>query len=376
MRYLNGYLRGSVISAGLLAAVNAQAELALNLPEPVSPLTREVFDLHMLTAKLALYIMVVVTIIIIYALFKFRKSAGYQADQKFHEGWFGTWSWALVPIIVLGIDLSIAGPASSTLNKVEEHIPPDMTVKVTGSQWKWTYEYLDEDIRIVSNLLPEEEAGDRYLREVDEPFVLPINTQVRFLHTATDVLHAWWVPSIAVKKDSIPGYINETYTNIEREGTYYGQCAENCGTGHAYMPIKVKAVSKAEYAQWVAGKKELAAAAVAEAASDKEWPLDELMAKGEAIYGKNCIACHGATGAGIPGAFPALKGSPIATGSIDGHLNVVIKGKPGTAMAAWGAMLNDLEIAAVVTYERNAWGNDTGDAVQPAAVKAARKLDQ
>jgi len=366
------WLSGSAFFTSLITTSSVWADSDYNLPDPVSPLTRDVYDLHMLTTKIALYIMVIVTAVIIYAIFKFRKSTGYKPDQEFHSGKFGTWSWVLVPIIVLGIDLTIAGPGTRTLTKVEEHIPADITVKVIGSQWRWTYEYMEDDIKIVSNLLPKEQAGDLYLREVDDHLVLPVNTQVRFLLTATDVLHNWWVPAIAIKKDSIPGYINETYTNVDTEGTYYGQCAENCGTGHASMPIKVEVMSKENYAIWLDERKAAALAAEAEATSNKIWSQEELLAKGEVIYQKTCSACHGATGTGVPNVFPALKDSPIAKGAIAEHLDVVINGKSGTAMAAWGAQLNDLELAAVITYERNAWGNNTGDTIQPADVKSAR----
>lgn len=365
-------LQKFVGGAALLGASSAHADLALNLPEPASPLAEEIYDLHMLTAEVALYIMIIVTAIIIYSLVKFRKSEGYVADQKFHEGVFGRFGWILVPIIVLGIDMTIAGPGMKTLEGVEDYSEPDMTVKVIGSQWKWTYEYLDDELRVVSNLKKLDPSDDLYLRDVDNPLVLPINKRIRFLHTATDVLHAWWVPEIVYKKDSIPGYINETWTVIEKEGTYRGQCAENCGTGHAYMPIVVKAMSQENYDSWLAEQKAVAAAAAAEAASDKEWSKAELMTRGGELYNKNCAACHQANGAGIPGVFPGLVGSPIATGPVEGHLDIVINGKAGSAMAAWGAQLNDLEIAAIVTFERNSWGNDTGDIVQPAAAKAAR----
>jgi len=366
------WLSCSSVFIGLMTASSVMADSDYNLPDPVSPLTRDVYDLHMLTAKVALYIMIVVTLVIIYAIFKFRKSNGYKADQNFHTSWFGTWSWVLVPIIVLGIDLTIAGPGMVTLNKVEQRIPAEITVKVIGSQWRWTYEYMEDDIKIISNLVPKEKAGDGYLREVDDHLVLPVNTQVRFLHTATDVLHNWWVPAIAIKKDSIPGYINETYTNVDTEGTYYGQCAENCGTGHSFMPIKVEVLSKEKYGQWLNDRKAAAQAAAAEAASNKIWSQQELIAKGEVVYQKTCVACHGATGDGIPPAFPALKNSPLVMGPVADHMNIVIKGKAGTAMAAWGAQLNDLELAAVITYERNAWGNNTGDTIQPTDVKKAR----
>ncbi len=361
----------SVITLFLLSGA-VYAGYALNLPEPVSPLTGQIYDLHMLTTRIAFYIMVAVIGIVVYAMFRFRKSKGYEADQNMHKNMFGVWGWILVPVIVLGIDMSIAGSASSTLAQVEDYSDADVTVKVTGSQWKWTYEYMDDGVKIVSNLKKLEPTDELYLRDVDNPLVLPVGKRVRFLHTATDVLHAWWVPEIVYKKDSIPGYINETWTRIEKEGTYRGQCAENCGTGHAYMPIVVEAVSEEKYNDWLDGKKLAMAEAAAEASSNKVWGRDELVARGEKVYTTNCVACHQASGEGIPNVFPALKGSKIATGPVADHLNIVINGKSGTAMAAWKAQLNDLEIAAVITYERNAWGNNTGDVVQPADVNAAK----
>lgn len=378
VKFYRNWLARTLFAAGLFAPAGAVvADYALNLPEPAAPITRDIFNLHMLTAIIATVIMVIVTAMIIYALVRFRKSTGYKADQQFHESWFGRWSWVLVPVIVLGIDLSIAGPGSRTLTAVETYPDADVTVKVVGSQWKWTYEYDPqggdyEGIRIVSNLKKLESDNELYLRDVDEPLVLPTNKKIRFLHTATDVLHAWWVPEIAYKKDSIPGYINETWTEIEKEGTYRGQCAENCGTGHAYMPIVVKAVSEEEFASWARGQKLAMAEAAAEASADKEWGMDELMERGEKVYTTSCAACHQANGQGLPGVFPALAGSAIATGELAGHMDIVLNGKSGTAMSAWKDQLNDLEIAAVITYERNAWGNNTGDAVQPGAVAAAR----
>jgi len=353
-----------------LFSTSALAEYALNLPEPNSELTREIFDLHMLTTYIAVIIMAIVTAIIVYALFKFRKSTGYEADQKFHEGWFGRWSWLFVPVIVLGIDLTIAGSATGTLAKIESHPDADVTVKVTGSQWKWTYEYMDEGIRFNSNLKKLDPSDEHYLRDVDNPLVLPVGKQVRFLHTATDVLHAWWVPSIAFKKDSIPGYIIETHAKIDREGVFRGQCAENCGTGHAYMPIVVKVVSADEYTAWVAAQQEVKLAKAASA--DKVWTLDDLYAKGEEIYNSVCVACHQLNGMGIPGTFPAINGSPVATGDKAGHMDRVMNGVAGTAMAAYAFQMDDVDLAAVITYQRNAWDNKTGDMVQPAEIKAAR----
>ncbi|MDH5472964.1 MAG: cytochrome c oxidase subunit II [Gammaproteobacteria bacterium] len=358
-----------------LIASPAFADYALNFPEPVSPLTSQMYDLHMLTTKIATIIMVIVISIVTYAILKFRKSKGAEADQNFHKSAFGTWSWILVPIIVLGIDLTIAGSATDALKQVEDYSQKnDVTVKVIGSQWKWTYEYMDDDIRVVSNMLSKEEAGDNYLRAVDNPLVLPVNKRIRFLHTASDVLHAWWVPQIVYKKDSIPGYINETWTIIEKEGTYRGQCAEICGTGHAFMPIVVEAVSQDKYDAWLSEKKIAMASAAAEASADKTWTMAELMSRGEQVYNTNCVACHQITGEGVPGVFPALKGGQIATGPVADHLSIVMNGSTkNPVMAAWAGALNDLELAALITYERNAWGNNTGDVVQPTDIKSARK---
>ncbi len=368
------FVRRCLLIASSLFSLPAAAEMKLNLPTPAATITQEIFDLHMLTAYVATIIMVIVTAIILYALIKFRKSAGFEADLEFNHSWFGRWSWVLVPIIVLGIDFSIAGSATKTLQSVETYDDSDVTVKVIGSQWKWTYEYMDDGIKIVSNLnknIPED--NDLYLRDVDNPLVLPVNRRIRFLHTATDVLHAWWVPEIAYKKDSIPGYINETWTVVEKEGTYRGQCAENCGTGHAFMPIVVEVVSEDKYDEWVNGQKVAMAAADAEARADKTWTLAELMDRGEKVYATNCTACHQANGEGIPNVFPGLKGSKIVMADMAAHLDMVIHGsKANPVMAAWGKQLNDLELAAVITYERNAWGNDTGETVQPSDIKSAR----
>lgn len=366
---------GSTIVAALLALMPtlSWAEMKLNLPDPVSPLTREVFDLHMMTTWVGVWIMVIVIALVAYTLWKFRKSTGYEPDQNFHKSTFGVWSWLIVPVIVLGIDITIAERANSTFDKVEDIGDAEVTVKVTGSQWKWTYEYMEHDYSFISNLESKDEAPEGlYLRTVDKPLVLPTHTRVRFLHTASDVLHAWWVPEIAVKKDSIPGYINETWTIIEEEGLYRGQCAENCGVGHAYMPIEVRAISKAEFDTWIGERVAEKEAAAALAASNKDWTMEELMAKGEGLYNTYCAACHQVNGAGLPPAFPGLIDSAIVKGDPAAHIDIVLNGKAGTAMSAWGGQLDDLQLAAIITYERNAWGNNTGDTVQPKAVKAAR----
>lgn len=362
-----------LLPLGLLTSI-AHADYGYNLPEPAATLTQEIFDLHMLTTIVGTVIMVIVTAMIVYALYAYRHDKGAVPDQEFHNGWFGRWAWVLVPVIVLGIDLSIASSASSTLNSVEDRSKADVTVKVIGSQWKWTYEYMDDDIKVVSNLKKLEPTDPLYLRDVDDPLVLPTGQRVRFLLTSSDVLHNWGIAEIVPKKINIPGYINETWAHITKEGTYRGQCYENCGAGHAFMPAVVRAVSPAEYQQWKTERKAQQAQAAAEASSDKAWAKEELMAKGQEVYTKNCMACHQAQGQGIPGVFPALAGGKIAngTGAVADHINIVVKGKTGTAMAAWGPQLNDLDIAAVVTFERNSWGNTAGDVVQPKDIKAAR----
>ncbi|MBU0655878.1 MAG: cytochrome c oxidase subunit II [Gammaproteobacteria bacterium] len=356
----------------LLVSGLAQAAYEINLNPPAATITQEIFDLHMLTTWIATIIMVIVTALIIYSLFAFRHSQGAVADQEFHNNWFGRWAWVLVPVVVLGIDLSIASSASSTLSSVESHDKADVTVKVTGSQWKWTYEYMEDGVKIVSNLKKLEPTDPLYLRDVDNPLVLPTGKRVRFLLTSSDVLHNWGIAEIVPKKISIPGYINETWTHITKEGTYRGQCYENCGTGHAFMPAVVTAISPDKYTQWMTEQKTQAAQAATEASSDKVWAKEELVAKGQEVYSKNCLACHQAAGQGLPGVFPALAGSAIANGAVADHIDIVVKGKAGTAMAAWGPQLNDLDIAAVITFERNSWGNTAGDVVQPKDIKAAR----
>ncbi len=256
----------------------------------------------------------------------------------------------------------------------------DLTIKVTGYQWKWKYDYLDEDLSFFSVLAQDSNEArqlgsdidpntvDNYLLNVDQPVVLPINTKIRILTTANDVIHAWWVPDLGWKRDAIPGFINDNWTYIEKAGTYRGQCAELCGKDHAFMPIVLEAVPEDEYRVWVEEMK-LAQAAKAEE-SGQTYSKDDLMARGEKIYAANCVACHLANGQGIPGTFPALAGGPVTTGDLGEHISQIIKGK--NLMPPFGEQLSDAEIAAVVTYERNSWGNDTGDVVQPADVNAAR----
>ncbi|MFA7592853.1 MAG: cytochrome c oxidase subunit II [Thiohalobacteraceae bacterium] len=359
---------------GLMSAAGlADAAYDLNLPRGVTPISREVFDLHMLVLWVCVAIGIVVFSAMFYSIIRHRKSKGAVA-AKFHESTVVEVLWTIVPFLIL---IGMAIPATKTLIAMEDTRNADVSIKVTGYQWKWRYDYLDDGVGFFSTLsTPKDEIFNRaeknphYLLEVDHPMVVPVNKKVRLLITANDVIHSWWVPVFGMKKDAIPGFVNEMWINVDTPGTYRGQCAELCGKDHGFMPIVVVAKEQADYDQWLADQQQASAAAAAD--SDREFSRDELMARGEKVFTANCAACHQANGEGVPGAFPALKGGVIATGPVPGHLDIVLHGKSGTAMAAFGSQLNDADLAAVITYERNAWGNDTGDVVQPADVKAAR----
>ena len=352
-------------------AGTAYAEYQFNFPEPVSPTAVDILKIHTLTSTVLVVILSIIIVVVGYILFFHRKSRGFQPDLKLHKTAFARWAWLIIPVLVLGVDLTIAGNAERVLETLWL-VPQDedmMDIKVTGHQWWWEYEYPDYGVKIESRYTPQEQAGDLYLREVDNPLVLPTHKKIRFLHTSADVIHAFWVPQLGMKKDAIAGYITETWTEIQTEGTFRGQCAELCGTWHARMPVVVKAVSMDEFTQWVDKQKNVMLAAATEAASNKTWSREELMEKGRGSYNTYCSACHQLGGDGLPPNFPPLKGSKIATGPVAGHLDRVLHGK--NMMPAWDT-LNNLELAAIITYERNSWGNNTGDMVQPADVQAAR----
>ena len=350
----------------------ARAEYALNLPEPVTEIAGDILELHNLILGICFVIFLIVFGVMFYAVFKHRKSRGAEA-AKFHHNTKLEVVWTLIPFLIL---VSMAIPSTATLIKMEKTADAEMTVKITGYQWKWRYEYMDHDVDFFSNLSStqdqiynKEEKSENYLIEVDNHLVLPVGKKVRFLLTANDVIHAWWVPQLGVKKDAIPGFINEMWTQIDEPGTYRGQCAELCGKDHGFMPIVVDAVPQEEFDAWVSEQEAIQVAAAASA--DREWTMDELMERGEEVY-KQCSACHGVEGQGVPNVFPPMAGSPVATGPVDAHIDIILLGKEGTAMQAFGAQFNDADIAAVTTYERNAFGNNTGDLVQPAQVKARR----
>jgi cytochrome c oxidase subunit 2 len=364
----------------------AWAEMRLNLTEGATAVSKEVYDLHMLVLYICTAIGVVVFGAMFWSIAFHRKSKGVK-PADFHESTKVEILWTTIPIVIL---IGMAVPATHTLIAMEDNTNSDVTIQITGSQWKWHYKYFDQDIEYYSVLsTPREqyqnqqettvEKGINYLLEVDKPLVIPANKKVRFLITSDDVIHSWWVPAFAVKQDANPGFINEAWTNVDEPGVYRGQCAELCGKDHGFMPIVVEVKSVADYEVWLEEQKQLIVkAAEAEKASlSDSMSMPELMQLGETTYLAHCAACHQPSGLGLAPVFPALKGSPMATtGSITDHIDIVVNGKAGTAMQSYRKQLSLKEIAAVVTYERNAWGNDTGELVQSADVKVVSGDEQ
>ena len=355
-----------------LASSTAFAEYGLNFPKPVTSIGHRVLELHNAIILICVVIFVVVFGVMFYSIYAHRKSKGHKA-AKFHDNLKLEVIWTIIPFIIL---VGMALPSTATLLEMDDVSKSDMTVKITGYQWKWKYDYPDQDVSFFSSLsTPREQIenkatkGEHYLLEVDNPLVLPVGKKIRFVVTANDVIHAWWVPAFAVKKDAIPGFVNEVWARVDEPGVYRGQCAELCGKDHGYMPIVVQAVAPEEFDKWVSLQKDKAASA--EASAGKTWTQNELMEKGKKVYASACAACHGPNGEGI-GPFPKMTGSKIATGPHAAHLHIVTKRKPGTAMQAFAGQMNDADLAAVITFERNGFGNKTGDVVQPSQVKAAR----
>ena len=370
-------LNARALAAAALTPLAANAQNQINMPTGVSDagvviteLGAEIYGLHMLIFWISVAIGVGVFGIMLYSIYAHRKSRGVKPSQ-FHEHTGVEIAWTVIPFFIL---VAMAVPATSTLLEVYDNDDAELSILVTGYQWKWKYEYLDadgENISFFSNLATSQEQiyntdvkGENYLLEVDQPLVIPVDTKVRFLITASDVIHSWWVPEIAVKRDAIPGFINEAWTRVLAEGVYRGQCTELCGSYHGFMPVEVHVVSQDEFDDWTASKRR---AAVADATlATQELSVDDLMARGADIYNASCLACHGAKGEG--GLGNAIAGSAIAMGGVDSHLNVIVNGVAGTAMQAFGAQLSDVDVAAVTTYQRNAFGNNTGDVVQASDV--------
>ena len=361
----------------VLASSGAYAAWDLNLPVGVTPISKIVYDLHMLILWICVVIGVVVFGVMFISIVRHRKAAGAQAAQ-FHHSTFAEIAWTVIPIVIL---VAMAIPATTTLIEMEDTTDADLTVKVTAYQWMWKYEYIEDGVTVYSTLASSSRQAiyedptkvENYLLEVDNPIVFPVDKKVRLLLTADDVIHAWWVPELGQKKDAIPGFINEIWTLVEEPGIYRGQCAELCGKDHGFMPIVVRAAPEEEYRAWVAERK--AAQAEQAALAMRTWDKTELMALGEKVYVTSCSTCHQLDGSGVDGVFPSIAGSEVATGDVQAHLELVVDGRDGTAMRPFGLQLDNLELAAVVTYQRNAFGNATGDVVQPAMISAARNLN-
>jgi cytochrome c oxidase subunit 2 len=368
---------------GALLSTSAFAESAagvdqyeLNMRKGVTDISADVYDLHMLMFFICVGIAVIVFGAMFYAMLFHRKSKGAK-PANFHESVKVEIAWTVIPFIILII---IAVPAAKTLIAMEDASKPDVTILVTGSQWKWNYRYMDNDVEYYSRLAtqPEQisgklEKGENYLLEVDRPLVIPIDKKVRFLITSDDVIHSWWVPDFAIKQDANPGFINDAWARVNEPGIYRGQCAELCGKDHGFMPIVVIAKEPAEYDKWITQQEAMQQQAQAEEQRllSMNMSKEDLMATGENVYMANCAACHMPNGEGLPGVFPALKGSAIALNDMAAHINIVLNGKSGSSMAAFSNQLGMSDIAAVITYERNAWGNDTGDLVQAKDINAA-----
>ena len=375
-----------------LVSLPTLASYDINIPQPASPIAQQIYGLHMYILWVCATIFVVVFGLMFYSIFKFRKSNGSKPDVNFHESTLIEIIWTIIPFIIL---IAMAVPATKTILDMKDTSSPDLTIKVTGFQWGWRYDYNADDFGFYSNLttpwsqigqpgaVPTEEKGKDYLLEVDNPLVVPLGKRVRLLITSNDVIHGWYVPQLGINQYGIPGFIKDVWFKADMVGTFKGQCSQICGKLHGYMPITVVVKSEADYAKWLEeskakwGTKSLvAAAAVAVAApvedENKVFTLAEAKEKGEKIYAANCVACHQANGKGMPPAFPSLAGSKTVLGPSDEQINVLLNGRSGTAMQSF-ARLSNSEIAAVITFTKNSFGNSVGKVIQPAEIKSARK---
>lgn len=336
---------------------------ALNMREGVTQVSRDVFELHMLIFYICVAIGAVVFSVMFYSLFRYTKKRN-PNPSTFHESTKLEVAWTVVPFLIL---IAMAVPASKTLTEIYDDEEGEINIQVVGYQWKWEYKYLEDDINFFSNLSTDQDEiynlvpkGENYLLEVDEPLIIPVDTRVRFLITANDVIHSWWVPDFAIKQDAIPGFINTAWTRAEETGIYRGNCTELCGKNHGFMPVVVKVVEKDEYNDWVLAKKE-EAIKLAEL-TEKEWSLAELSERGEGVYQKNCVACHQMNGEGLPPIFPALAGSDIVMFDKNRNVEILMEGVQGAAMQSFANQLSEVDMAAVITYTRQAWGNaENGD---------------
>jgi len=361
-KYLQN-LQIKIMSALLIFSAPMKADwFALNMTRGVTDISNEVFELHMLIFWICVAIGVVVFGVMFYSMYAHTKKKNPVA-ASFHENHKVEIAWTIIPFLIL---IAMAIPASKTLVKIYDDEAGDLNIQVTGYQWKWQYNYLEDDVSFFSNLSTDMDEinnlvpkGENYLQEVDEMVVIPVGKKVRFLITANDVIHSWWMPAFAIKQDAIPGFVNTAWTKVDKPGIYRGKCTELCGKNHGFMPIVVKVVEQNEYDEWVSGKKE-AAMKMAELTT-KDWTAEELVARGESVYAVNCVACHQTNGQGIPGIFPALAGSDVVLNNKERNIEILMEGVQGAAMNSFN-YLSEVELAAVITYTRQSWGNkENGD---------------
>lgn len=394
----NFFRRGAFLGAAVgkvvflcLISLPVMASYDVNIPQPASPIAEQIYGLHMYLLWICATIFVVVFGFMFYSIFKFRQSTGAKPDVNFHESTLIEIIWTIIPFIIL---IAMAVPATKTILDMKDTSSPDMTIKITGFQWGWRYDYSAEDFGFYSNLSTPwgqigqpgtettEKKGADYLLEVDNPLVVPVGKRVRLLVTSNDVIHGWYVPQLGINQYGIPGFIKDVWFKADKVGTFKGQCSQICGKLHGYMPITVVVKSDADYAKWVEDSKakwstkaKVAAAPIATSSAEddaKVFTMAEAKEAGEKIYTANCVPCHQASGKGMPPAFPPLAGSKVVLGPSDQQIGVVLNGRPGTAMQSF-ARLSNSEIAAVITYTKNSFGNSVGKVVQPADIKAARK---
>jgi cytochrome c oxidase subunit 2 len=380
MKKQNTFIVAAAVTAAVIAAfwlllaAPGYTGNEINMPRGVTSQSMMSYQLHMVI----LWICVVIGVLVFSAMFisivLHRKSKGHEAAQFTHS-MKAEIIWTLIPVLIL---IVMAVPATKALIHMEVAPETEMTIKITGFQWRWKYEYVEDDIQFISSLHADSNAARRlasgtnpdsvenYLLEVDKPLVLPANTKIKFLITADDVIHSWWVPALGWKRDAIPGFINEAWTEIMEPGVYRGQCAELCGKDHGFMPIVLNVLPRAEYELWTQQQRQ--GMAREEAETERLWTREELMKQGENVYAAQCATCHQADGQGLAPAFPALAGSGVANGPLNDNIEIVLHGREGTAMQAWGTMLTETDIAAALTYTRNAFGNETGDVVQPRTI--------
>lgn len=371
MKRTNEIIVGLAMVAVISVIMWALFAVGDNMTPGVTPFSQDVYELHMIILGIVTVIGVLVFAAMFTSIYLHRKSRGAEAANFTHST-KAEITWTVIPILILVV---MAIPATRVLIDMEDTSGAQLNIKVTGYQWLWEYEYIEDEIQFYSALDRESNYArqigssvaprdvENYLLEVDKRVIVPTDTRIRFLLTSNDVIHSWWVPDLGWKRDAIPGMVNEAWTEIEEPGIYRGQCTELCGKDHGFMPVVIEAVSPEEYRAWVDSQK--AEIAATENAAERTWTRDELMALGENVYAAQCASCHQGDGSGLQPAFPAMAGSDVVTGSVENHIDLVMNGKPGTAMAGFGQRLAAEDIAAALTYTRNAFGNETGDLVQP-----------